>query len=216
MSRIPAARALGLAVVAALALAACKGKGSNDTLADGATDKPTANNGSTSVGPGAPPVSSADPAMGNGATGVPGNAGAAAPGPMLVLVPDGPHGPYLTNAAGNALYYVEGDNDGRKCVGPCAQTWPPVTVETQQPTGAAGLQGAAISVITRPDGTRQVTFEGHPLYRYAADAGIGQINGDGVKDKFGSWHVVMPGAGGGSSDTGSTGATAPAGGSNGG
>ncbi|WP_407909172.1 COG4315 family predicted lipoprotein [Lysobacter claricitrinus] len=211
MSRIPAARALGLAVIAALALAACKGKGSNDTLADGATDANSAATGATATGPGAPPVSPADPVASTGATGVPGNAGAAAPGPMLVLVPDGPHGPYLTNAAGNALYYVEGDEDGRKCVGPCIQSWPPVLADTQQPTGAAGLQGAAISVITRPDGTRQVTFEGHPLYRYAADAGVGQANGDGVKDKFGSWHVAMPGAGGDSSDAAAAGATSPSG-----
>ena len=218
MSRHLSARTLGLAVVAALALAGCKGKGSNDTLADGTTDAPTANNGSTSTGPGAPPVDSASPAMGNSASQPAASAppGGAA-GPTLVLVPDGPHGPYLTNAAGNALYWVEGDRDGSKCTGPCTQAWPPVTIDAQQPTGAAGLQGASIATVSRADGSRQVTFEGHPLYRYAAVAGVGQANGDGVKDKFGSWHVAMPSAGaagaGTSPNTTKPAGAAPAGGS---
>ena len=180
-------------VALAASLAACSGKGSDDTLADGAVDRPTSNNGSTGVGPGAPPVQSATPAAGNSAAQPaatpPGGATGAA---TLTLATQGAHGPHIADAAGNALYYVEGDRDGTRCVGPCLQSWPPVTVTDQQPTGAAGIQGAMIATIMRPEGTRQVTFEGHPLYRYAADAGAGQANGDGIKDKFGTWRLVSP------------------------
>ena len=78
-----------------------------------------------------------------------------------------------------------------------------------------------ISTITRPDGRRQVTFDGHPLYRYSADAGAGATNGDGVKDKFGTWHLATAPTGAGDAATpggpssGGKGASsaAPAGGS---
>ena len=191
--RIPRARTLCVALAAALALAACRpGRGDNDTLGDGTIDRPTANNGATNVGPSAPPVDSAGPGSSDAIPAPVGNTGAGATGATLTLVSQGPHAPFLANSAGNALYYVEGDTDGSKCTGPCVQAWPPVTIESQQPTGAPGLEGAKIATITRPEGTRQVTFGGHPLYRYAADAGAGTANGDGVKDKFGSWHIATP------------------------
>lgn len=210
--RLPLA-ALGAALLAALALAACKpGQGSNDTLAEGANDRPSASSGATNVGPGAPPVDSAGPGAADNASQPAAAPQAAGAGPTLALVPQGPHGPYIANSAGNALYYVDGDRDGAKCTGPCVQTWPPVVVNDMQPTGAPGLQGAMISTITRADGSRQVTFNGHPLYRYAADAGAGSANGDGVKDKFGSWHLATPQMAGGASGQGdaSGGATGPA------
>ncbi|WP_133478636.1 COG4315 family predicted lipoprotein [Cognatilysobacter segetis] len=195
--RIPVARTLGIAVIAALTLAACRpGRGDNDTLADGATDAPSAASGATNVGPGAPPVDSAGPGYSDAMPSPSGTTSAGPAGATLTLVSQGPHAPYIANSAGNALYYVEGDTDGSKCTGPCLQAWPPVTIETQQPSGAAGLEGAKIATITRAEGTRQVTFDGHPLYRYAADAGAGSANGDGVKDKFGSWHIASPTMGG--------------------
>lgn len=207
------AHALGLALATTFVLAACQGKGSNDTLADGTTDSSTGNSGSTSVGPGAPPVDSASPAVGNDPSPATTPTTGTATAPTLALSTAGAHGAYVTNGGGSALYWVEGDKDGSKCTGPCTQAWPPVTIDDQQPTGAPGLQGASISTVPRADGTRQVTFEGHPLYRYAADAGVGQTNGDGVKDKFGSWHVAMPSAGNPSGGTTTPANTTPPAGS---
>lgn len=196
--RTPVARTLAIAVLAALALAACRpGRGDNDTLADGTTDSASASSGATNVGPSPPPVDSAGPGSSDAIPTPSGNTGAGPAGATLMLVSQGPHAPYIANSAGNALYYVEGDTDGGKCTGPCLQAWPPVTIESQQPTGAAGLEGAKIATITRAEGTRQVTFDGHPLYRYAADAGAGSTNGDGVKDKYGSWHIATPSMPGG-------------------
>lgn len=190
--RFPAAHAIGIAVFATLALSACSGSADNGTLADGRNDATSASSGASNVGPSPPPVDSAGPAASDSIPQPSGNTGATPAGATLMLVSQGAHAPFIANSAGNALYYVDGDMDGRTCTGPCMQAWPPVTIEAQQPSGAAGLEGAKIATITRADGMQQVTFDGHPLYRYAADAGAGSANGDGVKDKFGSWHLATP------------------------
>ena len=196
-ARFQAARTLAVALFATLALTACKaGSGDDDSLATGANDRPSASSGASNVGPSPPPVDSVGPAAGDMAGQPMGATNAPPAGATLMLVSQGPHAPYLSNAAGNALYYVESDTDGSKCTDACMQSWPPVTIEAQQPSGAPGLQGAMIATVTRPDGSRQVTFDGHPLYRYAADDGAGSANGDGVKDKFGTWHLATPAAAG--------------------
>lgn len=203
-----APRALTVALALALSLGACsRGQGRDDTLADGAIDRPTASNGATDVGPGAPPVDSAGPGVGNSASQPAAGSGA---GPSLVLVPQGPQGAYIANGAGNSLYYVEGDADGTACTGACEASWPPVIAAGLQPSGGPGLQGAMIATVTRPDGSRQVTFNGHPLYRYAADTAAGRANGDGVKDKYGTWHLATPtmAAGGAKGGSGTAGAGA--------
>jgi len=196
-SRFPIARGLGVTALTLLALAGCKpGRGDNGTLATGANDRPSASSDASNVGPSAPPVDSAGPGSTDAIPSPSSSTGGTPAAATLNLVAQGPHGPFLADAAGNALYYVDGDTDGSKCADACTQAWPPVTAEAQQPTGAPGLQGAMIATIMRADGSRQVTFDGHPLYRYAADAGTRNANGDGVKDKFGSWHLVKPPAAG--------------------
>ena len=61
-----------------------------------------------------------------------------------------------------------------------------------EPTGGDGL---TLGVVTRPDGTRQVTFDGRPLYRFAEDS-AGTVTGNGASDAFGeqefTWHVATP------------------------
>src|SRR3990170_1183789 len=73
--------------------------------------------------------------------------------------------------------------------GGCAQAWPPLVVEgAEAATAGAGVSGA-IATITRDDGSRQVAYDGHPLYYYAADGKAGDTNGEGVG---GFWHVAKP------------------------
>ena len=55
------------------------------------------------------------------------------------------------------------------------------------PTSAADL-----GTTKRPDGTTQVTYGGHPLYRYAGDTATGQTGGQGSKAFGGAWYVVSP------------------------
>ena len=184
----------GLAALAcAVMLAACGGQGSNDTLVDGAVDRPAGDgSGAGQVGPAdaspaaaAPGAATSGPAPTAGAPGADG-------GVTLTVSAQGPAGAYITDSAGVALYGLEGDRDGGGCTGDCLMAWPPVLMGTTQPGSAAGLQGALVSSIARRDGGRQVTFDGQPLYRYAADGGAGTTNGHGVKDQYGTWRLVSP------------------------
>lgn len=105
---------------------------------------------------------------------------------------EGAPGPYLVNAAGSALYHVEGDTDGSKCTGECTGAWPPFIVDDIAPTAGDGLKAGLLGSIERPEGTTQVTYDGKPLYRYAADSGVGTTAGNGVTDQWGQWRLVGP------------------------
>ena len=129
---------------------------------------------------------------------VPGEGGEAVTAPAaaperanaLQLVTAGTAQPYLGDNAGRALYYVEGDKDGSKCTGDCTRAWPPLLATETMPTGSANLQPDMIGVIERPDGTRQVTYNGRPLYHYAADTSADRAAGNGIRDQWGQWHAV--------------------------
>ena len=43
--------------------------------------------------------------------------------------------------------------------------------------------------IKRPEGGRQVTYHGRPLYTFVEDHGPGKANGEGFKD-VGTWHAA--------------------------
>jgi hypothetical protein len=51
------------------------------------------------------------------------------------------------------------------------------------------LDPARIGTVTRPDGSRQVTIGGRPVYRHAADGLPSQDNG---QDVDGNWFAVAP------------------------
>ena len=103
-------------------------------------------------------------------------------------------GTYIADSAGNALYMLENDPDGSACVGDCLETWPPVLVTDAQPTVDLGvdLDPALLGTIERADGTLQVTYNGHPLYCYAADTGANRIAGHGLDDRWGEWYLLTP------------------------
>jgi predicted lipoprotein with Yx(FWY)xxD motif len=93
----------------------------------------------------------------------------------------------LTNAKGFTVYSFAPDTaTTSKCTGACAQIWPPVTGPT---TGGSGVTGK-FATITRSDGSKQATYNGHPLYTYTADTAPGQANGNGLNVNGGVWHVV--------------------------
>jgi predicted lipoprotein with Yx(FWY)xxD motif len=58
-------------------------------------------------------------------------------------------------------------------------------------TAAAGpgLPGR-IGTITRTDGSRQLTYNGHPLYTYIGDSAPGQARGNNLDLNGGLWHEV--------------------------
>lgn len=77
------------------------------------------------------------------------------------------------------------------CSGQCAQVWPPVTT-----SGAPKTEGGAVagdlSTITRADGTKQLTYKGHPLYYYVSDQQSGETTGQGVNSFGAPWYVLNP------------------------
>jgi predicted lipoprotein with Yx(FWY)xxD motif len=94
-------------------------------------------------------------------------------------------GKILVDARGMTLYAFTPDTaTSSACTGGCAAAWPPLTA-TGTPTGE-GVTGA-ITVIDRPDGTKQVVVAGHPLYTFASDAAAGDTTGQG---SGGKWFVV--------------------------
>lgn len=97
-------------------------------------------------------------------------------------------GKILVNSAGMTLYLYTKDAPGfSKCSGPCATAWPPLG-SGANPTAGAGVTGK-LAVITRTDGRMQVTINGQPLYRYAADKNPGDATGEGVGT---NWFAVKP------------------------
>ena len=101
-------------------------------------------------------------------------------------------GAYLTGTSGRALYLWVADRpDKSVCSGSCAQYWPPLTAGTV-PKLAGGASGAHISLITRADGSKQIAYNGHPLYYFIADTHAGTTAGEG-NDGFGAkWWLVSP------------------------
>ena len=93
----------------------------------------------------------------------------------------------VTNAAGFTLYwFVPDTSTTSKCTGSCATYWPPVKGPATAMSGVTGTLGT----ITRSDGTTQATYDGHPLYTYAADSAPGQAKGNGLNASGGLWYEM--------------------------
>jgi predicted lipoprotein with Yx(FWY)xxD motif len=113
-------------------------------------------------------------------------------------------GDVLVDSSGLALYTPDQEADGKiRCTGGCTSFWVPLDAGSAMPTAADGA--GKLGVVKRPDGARQVTLAGKPLYTFSEDA-PGKITGDGFRDDFGgtqfTWHVVLAGGGQGSGSGG--------------
>ena len=110
-------------------------------------------------------------------------------------------GAVLTGTNGRTLYYLTTESSSAiACTGACASAWPPLLVAKGTAVAhATGVTGA-LTTVERPDGTAQVTYDGHPVYYYSGDTTSGQANGQGL---HGTWFVLTAGsaAGGGASTT---------------
>jgi predicted lipoprotein with Yx(FWY)xxD motif len=90
------------------------------------------------------------------------------------------------------VYLFEGDKGAASsCTGACAKTWPPVTTSSA-PTVAGSAVSAEVGTITREDGTKQVTYKGHPLYFFVKDGDVGDAYGQGVSAFGSDWYVLAP------------------------
>jgi predicted lipoprotein with Yx(FWY)xxD motif len=166
-------RSLGVAGAAASAIALLAGCGSSSSSTTGSTSAATA--------AGTPTQSTAAAAT-----------TAAAPG-VTVQAKKGKLGPIL--AAGPkrlTVYLFEADKGpASACSGACAKAWPPVTTGGA-PVAAAGAVSADLGTIARADGTKQVTYKGHPLYFFAKDGDAGDAYGEGANAFGAGWYVLRP------------------------
>ncbi|HET8529048.1 MAG TPA: hypothetical protein VFL60_09065 [Gaiellaceae bacterium] len=101
-------------------------------------------------------------------------------------------GRVLVSAQGRTLYMFMHDKRGvSTCYGQCAGFWPPL-LATAKGTAGAGARGSLLGTTKRHDGTLQVTYAGHPLYRFSQDTARGQTNGEGIQHFGGRWWAVAP------------------------
>jgi predicted lipoprotein with Yx(FWY)xxD motif len=120
------------------------------------------------------------------------NSATDATGPAHVMTAQNPLGTILTDARGRALYlFVADTGTTSTCTGDCAKEWPPLTT-TGAPVAGAGVNPALLSTSPRPDGTTQLTYNGHPLYYYDDDKGPGTTEGQGENKWGANWYVLTP------------------------
>jgi predicted lipoprotein with Yx(FWY)xxD motif len=112
----------------------------------------------------------------------------------------------LASSAGKTLYSAAVEKDGTiLCVDACTSFWDPMLASSADAKKAAGQLDANLGVVRRPDGERQLTFDGLPLYTFAEEDG--KLDGDGFVDDFQGTHFewVAARTSGGSRSSGSNG-----------
>jgi len=100
-------------------------------------------------------------------------------------------GQFLVGANGMTLYmYTKDEANKSNCYDQCATNWPPLLVKegADAPVLQLGLDGK-LDVIDRTDGTKQVAFNGMPLYFWVKDTKPGDATGQNVGSV---WFVIQP------------------------
>lgn len=105
-------------------------------------------------------------------------------------VADSAAGRIVVDGKGMSVYYYTKDvkdSGTSTCTGGCLDAWPPVLAAADTPT-VDGVTGT-VGTIATPDGQKQLTINGMPVYYYAKDLAAGDILGQGVG---GVWYLVAP------------------------
>ena len=109
-------------------------------------------------------------------------------------------GTILVDGRGFTLYRLNRDSKDRSvCRGACAKAWPPL-LAAGRGTPVAGPGVSRLGTIEVPGG-QQVTYKGVPLYTFIGDHRPGQVNGQDLKDRWGTWFVLTAGAPAGGTKT---------------
>jgi predicted lipoprotein with Yx(FWY)xxD motif len=99
-------------------------------------------------------------------------------------------GKVLVSSRGRTVYLFQKDTGTQsQCTDACAANWPPLPAKGT-PKAGSGAKTSLLGTTTRPDGTMQVTYNGHPVYMFQGDRKAGNTNGQGI-DAFGAhWYVL--------------------------
>ncbi|HYV14913.1 MAG TPA: hypothetical protein VE972_02710 [Conexibacter sp.] len=94
----------------------------------------------------------------------------------------------LVNGKGHTLYTLSAETHGKFiCTDKgCLAVWKPVVLRKGAHAGGVAHLGAVV----RPDGRRQATYKGRPLYSFTQDTKKGDVKGEGFKD-VGTWHAAV-------------------------
>jgi predicted lipoprotein with Yx(FWY)xxD motif len=123
---------------------------------------------------------------------IPAGLAGASNGPATVAAAQTSLGRVLVDSRGRTLYLFARDSVGKsKCYGGCASYWPPL-ITSGKPLAKSGARASLLGRTKRRDGRWQVTYKGHPLYRFSGDTGKGQTSGEGLTDFGGEWDAVSP------------------------
>jgi predicted lipoprotein with Yx(FWY)xxD motif len=113
--------------------------------------------------------------------------GTIAAGTTIMIAQKSKLGYVLALASGQVVYTYAHDPAGGTptCTGSCASIWLPVT-GTPQAVAGDHFPGT-FGLVTRSDGTKQITYNGHPLYTFKGATAMSTA-GNGIE---GAWYVVM-------------------------
>jgi predicted lipoprotein with Yx(FWY)xxD motif len=100
-------------------------------------------------------------------------------------------GEIIVSAGGRTLYHDSFEQRNRiGCTGSCAVKWPPLVISGYaKPIAGPGVTASLLGTVRRPDGRRQVTYRGMPLYLFSGDTKAREVNGQGAG---GIWHAITP------------------------
>jgi predicted lipoprotein with Yx(FWY)xxD motif len=99
-------------------------------------------------------------------------------------------GTIVVDSKGMSLYFFTKDvkdSGTSACTGGCLTAWPPLTTTSDKPK-VEGVTGT-VGTIPTPEGKKQVTLNGLPLYYFAKDTKPGDVLGQGVNDV---WYLADP------------------------
>ena len=110
--------------------------------------------------------------------------------PAKIALSSSTLGRILVDSQGRTLYLFEKDKQGRSnCDGTCAAYWPPLLTHGK-PAAGQGVKRSLLGITHRADGVAQVTYAGHPLYRFVQDTRAGKTNGQDSQEFGASWYVL--------------------------
>jgi predicted lipoprotein with Yx(FWY)xxD motif len=96
-------------------------------------------------------------------------------------------GKVIATSTGKTLYlYTPDAKNKSNCYGSCSSLWPPMMLKGKLRAGT-GVKAKLLKSTLRKNGKRQVTYNGHPLYKYVGDSKAGQVSGQGYQS---IWYVV--------------------------
>ncbi len=114
----------------------------------------------------------------------------------LWAVQSGPLGTLVTDGDGMPIYRNDRDRTTpptTTCTGDCTKLWPPVVLAGSRPPNLVGVDAKLVGTLRRPDGQRQLTLAGWPLYRHTGDdGGLSSTYGNGDDN---TWFAISPDGG---------------------